>query len=173
MVTLGDLQRICPTTRSQILARYVNALNDVMREFEINTPEREAMFLAQVCHESGGFNYVREIASGEAYEGRANLGNTQPGDGVRYKGRGLIQITGRKNHEDCGNALGLDLVNNPELLEQPTNAARSAGWFFKKIGGNELSDKGDFKLLTKRINGGFNGMQDRLAYLSRAQEVFS
>lgn len=173
MVTLGELQRICPTTRTQVLAKYVEPLNAAMVEFEINTPEREAMFLAQVAHESGGFNYVKELASGEAYEGRKDLGNTETGDGVRYKGRGLIQITGKANYRDCGAALGCDLVAEPASLERPDFAARSAAWFWSTRKLNEIADRGDFLLVTKRINGGTNGFADRQAYYKRASEVLA
>lgn len=173
MVTLGELQRICPLTRSQVLARYVEPLNAAMVEFEINTPEREAMFLAQVAHESGGFNYVKELASGEAYEGRKDLGNTESGDGVKYKGRGLIQITGKANYAACGDALGLGLIENPELLEQPINAARCSGWFWSTRRLNDIADRGDFLRVTKIINGGTNGFADRQAYYARASEVLA
>lgn len=173
MITLGELQRICPTTRSQVLARYVEPLNATMQEFEINTPEREAMFLAQVAHESGGFNYVRELASGEAYEGRKDLGNDCAGDGVKYKGRGLIQITGKANYRSCGESLGINLVESPESLETPILASRSAGWFWNAKHLNDYADKGDFLLVTKRINGGTNGYADRQAYYKRASEVLA
>jgi len=145
-----------------------------MKEFEIDqTGPREAMFIAQLCHESGGFRYVEELASGEAYEGRKDLGNTEEGDGVRFKGRGLIQITGRENYRACGDALGVDLLSDPPLLERPDLACRSAAWFWHKRGLNELADKGDFRTITKRINGGLNGWADRLAFYEKAQEVLS
>ena len=144
-----------------------------MAEFEINTPARQAAFLAQIGHESGQLRYVRELASGAAYEGRKDLGNTQPGDGVRFKGRGLIQITGRANYLKCGEALGLDLIADPELLEQPINACRSAGWFWESRGLNALADAGDFLRITKRINGGTNGLADRQALYESAQQVFA
>jgi len=170
VITLDDLQAICPHTTTGRLAVFVEPLNDAMREFEIDAnPSRETHFLAQICHESGAFRYVRELASGEAYEGRSDLGNKEPGDGVRFKGRGLIQITGRANYLACGDALGLDLIANPELLEQPVNASRSAGWFWFSHNLNELADRGDIKAITKRINGGLNGYQDRLSYLELAQ----
>lgn len=171
MITLDDLRAICTRTKGSVLEKYVEPLNATMNEFEINAnPARETHFLAQVAHESGGFNYVRELASGAAYEGREDLGNTEPGDGVRFKGRGLIQITGRSNYRDCGVDLGLDLLANPELLEEPTNAARSAGWFWNSRNLNEIADRGDTKAITKKINGGLNGYQDRLTYLTLAQE---
>lgn len=173
MILLDDLQVICPRTKSGRLAVFVEPLNDAMAEFEINTPEREAAFLAQVAHESGGFVYVREIASGAAYEGRGDLGNTEHGDGERFRGRGLVQITGRANYRDCGAALGVDLVATPELLEAPGLAARSAAWFWREHGLNELADKGEFKTITRRINGGLNGYGDRLTYWERAKETLA
>ncbi len=129
------------------------------------------MFLAQVGHESGQLRYVREIASGEAYEGRADLGNTSPGDGVKFRGRGLIQITGRRNYVLASLALGLPLLEKPELLEQDEFACRSAGWFWYNNNLSALADKGLFRLITKRINGGYNGYADRYKLLQRAMEV--
>jgi len=174
MITFEELRKICPYTRTGRVAVFVEPLNLAMHEFEIDvTPVREAAFLAQVAHESGGLTYVREIASGAAYEGRADLGNTKPGDGEKFRGRGLIQVTGRSNYAVCGAALDLDLLTHPELLEQIPNAARSAGWFWKTHGLNELADHGDFKLITKRINGGYNGYKERLAFYETALEVLS
>ena len=174
MITVDDLRRICPTANQKRMEIFVGPLNTTMKEFDIaENVERESAFLAQVAHESGGFYYVREIASGEAYEGRKDLGNAEPGDGIRFKGRGLIQITGRANYRECGAALGVDLIASPELLESPALAARSAGWFWKDRGLNELADYGNFTLITKRINGGTTGLSDRLAYLKRAQEVLA
>jgi putative chitinase len=152
---------------------YLHHLNECFDRWEINTPERQSAFLAQVAHESGSLRCVKEIASGEAYEGRSDLGNLEPGDGVRFKGRGLIQITGRANYATCGRALELPLLTQPELLEQPANAVQSAGWFWKSRGLNELADRGDFKLITKRINGGYNGYQERVALYERAQRVLA
>ena len=174
MITLDDLRAICTRTKAAVLEKYVEPLNAAMDEYEISAnPARETHFLAQVAHESGGFHYVRELATGDAYEGRADLGNTETGDGRRYKGRGLIQITGRANYEACGLALDLPLLYHPELLETPVNAARSAAWFWKSKGLNEIADKGDFLAATRRINGGLNGLPDRQAYLKRAQQVFA
>ena len=170
MITLDDLRAICPHSKEERLETFVEPLNATMDEFDISANvEREAHFLAQVAHESGGFRYVRELASGDAYEGRADLGNIEPGDGTRFRGRGLIQITGRSNYRDCGDALGVDLLVEPELLERPDLAARSAGWFWDSRNLNELADRGDARGITKRINGGLNGYQDRLSYLEAAQ----
>ena len=166
------LRQVMPHARSKANL-YADALNEAMDVFNINTPQRQAAFLAQIAHESAEFRYVEEIASGAAYEGRADLGNTEPGDGVRFKGRGLIQITGRANYTSCGAALGLDLLANPELLESPQNACRSAAWFWMTHGLNELADADNFRKITLRINGGLNGYEDRLAYWERAKEAIA
>lgn len=170
MITLDELQTLMPYGRERV-GVYVDHLNDAMAEFEINTPMREAAFLAQLAHESGEFRYVQELASGESYEGRADLGNTESGDGVRFKGRGLIQITGRANYRDCGSALGIDLVSEPHQLEQPGPACRSAAWYWGNRGLNELADSGAFREITRRINGGYNGYSDRLKYYNRAKQL--
>lgn len=143
-------------------ATFAQPLTDAMAEFDIDTPKRQAAFLAQIAHESGSLRYVRELANGSAYEGRADLGNTEYGDGPRYKGRGLLQITGRANYASCGIALGAPLVGNPELLETPVLACRSAGWFWKSHNLNQFADADEFGALTKRINGGWNGLDERI-----------
>lgn len=152
-------------------------LDHAMATYDIDTPERQAAFLAQIGHESGGLAWIREIwgptVSQSRYEGRLDLGNTEPGDGKKFMGRGLIQITGRHNYAVCGRALGLDLLNEPELLEQPRNAALSAAWFWKEHGCNDLADNGQFQLMTRRINGGLNGLPDREARLAWATEVLA
>ena len=166
----------CPKAR---LERFLPHLNSTAEEFEISTPQRLRMFLAQIGHESGQLRYVRELASGEAYEGRVNLGNTEPGDGVKYKGRGLIQITGRSNYALVALALGLPLLEKPELLEQDEPAARSAGWFWYKKNLNSFADMDAFDAVSDIINkgrvtraeGDTNGYADRLALYLRACEV--
>lgn len=168
MITGAILQSIMPYAKTRIPA-FVAPLNAAMQEYHINNLERQAAFIAQIAHESGELRYVEEIASGTAYEGRKDLGNTIPGDGMRYKGRGLIQITGRNNYAECGKALGVDLITNPELLETNEMACRSAAWFWASRGLNDLADKGDFERITKRINGGLNGQKDRLAYFVKAK----
>lgn len=150
---------------------FAKPLTEAMERFGIDTPKRQAAFLAQVAHESGQLRYVRELASGQAYEGRADLGNVESGDGVRFKGRGLIQVTGRKNYVRCGFALELDLIACPELLETPENAALSAAWFWHENNLNRYADSGDFLTLTKRINGGTNGLADREHFWKLAKEV--
>lgn len=170
MITLEQLKQILPLSGRRAVT-FCQPLNDAMQEFGIDTPARQASFIAQVGHESGQFVYVREIASGSAYEGREDLGNTHAGDGVRYKGRGLIQVTGHDNYIDCGHALGLDLLANPELLETPENAARSAAWFWRTHGLNELADAGDQRAVCKRVNGSYNGLAERLAFFAVAEKV--
>ena len=148
-----------------------------MAEFDIDTPERQAAFLAQIGHESGGLKYMTEIwgptPAQSRYEGRKDLGNVQVGDGIRYKGRGLIQTTGRANYAATGRALGIDLIANPEQLAEPELAARSAAWFWQSRKLNALADSGDFVTLTRRINGGTNGLADRMALHSAATEALA
>jgi putative chitinase len=114
---------------------------------------------------------MEEYASGKAYEGRKDLGNTQPGDGKRYKGRGIFQLTGRANYKSYGDRLGLDLVATPELASDVMNAVKIACeyWTDKKL--NDYADKDDVKMITKRINGGYNGLEDRERYLKRAKVI--
>lgn len=144
-----------------------------MAEFGIDTPARQAAFIAQCAHETMGFQFTKEIwgptAAQKGYEGRADLGNTQPGDGRRFCGRGLIQVTGRSNYSMVGKKLGLDLIANPEQLEHPDLAARSAGLYWRDKGLSALADIGAFSLITKKINGGLNGLSDRLLRWSRAK----
>lgn len=154
-------------------AQFVAPLVAAMARFNINTSIRVAAFLAQIAHESGQLRYVLELADGKAYEGRANLGNSEPGDGPRFRGRGLIQVTGRANYRACSLALFGDerLLSNPELLEHLEYAALSAAWFWSANGCNELADAGDFRALTKRINGGYNGLEERTAFWERAEQA--
>lgn len=177
MITLKQLQQIVPHAgpKAEI---FLALLNDAMAEFGINTPMRQAAFLAQIAFESGGLRYTLEIASGKAYDTgnlAKNLGNTPEadGDGQKYKGRGLIQVTGHNNYEACGKALGLPLLAKPELLEEPENACRSAGWYWASRGLNELADRGAFKKITLLINGGFNGLEQREAFYMKAQEALA
>lgn len=170
-MTPDELRQVMPFAGARADA-FAAALTATMEEFGIDTPQRKAAFLAQLAHESGSLKYVRELADGSAYEGRKDLGNTSPGDGPRYKGRGLIQITGKSNYRACGIGLGLDLIAFPQLLEETVNACRSAGWFWKNYGLNHFADKDLFGSLSKRINGGFNGIDDRIQYWLRARKVF-
>ena len=141
-------------------------ISAAMARYGITTPARAAHFLAQIGHESGSLVYTREIwgptPAQLRYEGRRDLGNTQPGDGRRHLGRGLIQITGRANYARAAAALGLPLIERPELLEQPAAAAMSAAWWWASRGLNELADGNDLRGITRAINGGYNGWSDRV-----------
>lgn len=170
MITPAELRQIMPNAGNRA-ERYADHLNAVMDRYEINTPERQAMFLAQIAHESGSLRYTQEIASGEAYEGRADLGNTEEGDGMRFKGHGFIQLTGRANHQKYADYKGMSLDEVLDYLQTDEGAADVAGWFWFTKGLNEIADRGDFKLITKRINGGYNGWADRVAFYERAQAV--
>lgn len=132
-----------------------------MPAYDITTTQRIRMFIAQIGHESAQLLYTRELASGKAYEGRKDLGNINDGDGVKFKGRGLIQITGRANYEKLSASFDVDFISNPQLLEEPEWATRSACWWWKAHGLNEIADTGDIIKATKRINGGLMGIEDR------------
>lgn len=191
IVDADDILQIMPLAK-KLAWTFERPLNDAMEEFAISTPERAAAFLAQLAHESGQLQYVREIwgptkqqskyernfaaAWPPTQEDQTNnvahaLGNTQKGDGAVFKGHGLIQITGRANHRKCSRALYGDdrLLTAPELLEEPDEAARSAGWFWSSRNLNGLADKGEFRAITKKINGGLIGIQEREEYYRRAK----
>jgi predicted chitinase len=169
-ITLAQLRAIMPNLPKD-KEQFLPLLNSAMREAQINTPQRQAAFLAQLAHESGQWKYFEEIASGSAYEGRRDLGNTQPGDGKRYKGRGPIQLTGRANYRAAGTALGLPLEANPELAALPEVGFRTAGWFWNTKDLNRFADAGDFREITRRINGGFNGLAERERYHAAAKRA--
>jgi putative chitinase len=173
MVTDDELRQIMPNCPASKRADYLPFIQQAMTEFEITSYLRETAFLAQLAHESAELRYMEEIASGAAYEGRKDLGNTQPGDGKRYKGRGPIQLTGRANYTKYGTLLGLDLVNDPTIAATKEVGFRIAGQFWQLNGLNELADQQQFKLITKRINGGYNGLDDRIKYYQRAKQVMS
>jgi len=175
-ITVQQLLQILPNAGKQA-GVFVPVLNTAMQRYQIVGSKRLAAFIAQIGHESGQLLYVREIwgptPAQAKYEGRADLGNSVKGDGSRYRGRGLIQITGRANYAACGEALGLDLINQPELLEQPQYACLSAAWFWATKGLNTLADQDQFNSITRRINGGLNGLQDRLEIWARARAVLA
>jgi len=196
-ITQQQLLQILPNAGKQA-GVFASALSLAMEKHQINTPKRVAAFLAQVGHESGhltrlveNLNYSAEglirtwpkrftvlTATGAArkpeqianivYASRMGNGPAVTGDGWKYRGRGLVQITGWVNYQACGSALGLDLLNKPELLEQPVYAALSAAWYWSSNGLNELADAGKFEVITQRINGGQNGATDRLSIYQRA-----
>jgi putative chitinase len=148
-------------------------VNATLERYNITTYLRITHFLAQVMHESGGFRYLKELwgptAAQAGYEGRSDLGNTQSGDGFRFRGRGLIQLTGRYNYRLFSNDIGVDFVSNPDLVAQAPYAVLAAGWFWDRNNINALADIDDAYAVTRRINGGLNGINDRLDYLHYAK----
>ncbi|HMV87177.1 MAG TPA: hypothetical protein PLD20_20780 [Blastocatellia bacterium] len=180
LLTTAQLRKIMPGLAEATAASFLPHLLKALAEFEINTPVRMTAFLAQIGHESGGLRFWAEMwgptEAQRRYEGRKDLGNTQPGDGKRFKGRGPIQITGRKNYREYGLLLNLPLIDRPELLEQPEHGFRSAGAYWQKNALNALADKNtsaSFRVITQRINGGENGLADRLNYWQRAKEALN
>lgn len=197
-MNMDTLSRATGMTPS-LVPLWVGPLTAAMSRFGINTPRRQAHFLAQIGHESGGFktlvenlNYSAEallktwpsrfnaataaavarkpeLIANKVYGGR--LGNDAPGDGWKYRGRGLIQLTGKANYRAAAAALGLDLVASPELLEQPEGASLSAAWFWKTNGLNVLADTAGVDAVTRVINGGTNGLADRKARYALAAKV--
>ena len=171
MMTPKEIRSIAVHADDKKIEVYTPLLNQYMHEYRICGKLRESAFIATIIWESGSFKYTREIASGSAYEGRKDLGNIYPGDGVRFRGRGLIQLTGRSNYERASKALGVDFVSNPQLLEQPEWAVKSACWWWQSNGLNEIADTGDFRRITRIVNGGYNGWNSRLNFYNRAKEV--
>jgi putative chitinase len=182
--------------------KWLEPLQETFEKYQINTPKRQACFIGQCMHESGGFKFLRENLNYSAkalmntwpsrfpdmdtaekferqpekiankvYSGR--MGNTEDGDGAKYIGRGLIQLTGKDNYRAFGEAIGENLVANPQLVEEPRYAALSAGWFWNKRGLNALADAMDITTLTIRINGGKIGIDDRIAKINKALDVLA
>lgn len=182
--------------------KWLAPLEETFVKYDISTPVRQAAFIGQCAHESGNFkilqenlNYsaeglmktwpsrfpTKEIAdqyarqpakiAGKVYNGR--LGNTSEEEAAKYLGRGLIQLTGKENYDHCGLGIGVDLLVDPTLLLDPRYAALSAGWFWNKKGLNALADAGDAVTITKRINGGALGLDDRLAKTDKALRVLA
>jgi len=180
--------------------KWLEPLEEAFTKYDISTPQRQAAFIGQCAHESGNFhtlqenlNYsaeglmktwpsrfpTKEIAdqyarqpakiAGKVYNGR--LGNTSEEEAAKYLGRGLIQLTGKENYANCGSGLGVDLIGNPDWLSDPKYAALSAGWFWNKKGLNSLADASDIETMTKRINGGLIGLDDRKAKIAKALSV--
>lgn len=176
-----QLQQIMPHLLATKRQQYLPYLNAAMDAFGIDTMLRTAAFIAQIAHESGEFRWMEEIWGPTAAQKRyeppgdlaARLGNTQPGDGLRFKGRGPIQITGRANYQKYGTLLATDLVGNPPLAAAPEVAFRTAALYWKSNGLNELADAEQFVLITKRINGGTNGLEDRQKYYATAKAVLA
>jgi predicted chitinase len=168
------LKKIAPDGRKNIIDGLAQAMPQVIQIANLITPQRQAQFLAQIAHESDGLRATTEYASGKEYNGRVDLGN-RPGtnDGVTYKGRGLIQLTGRSNYGLMSKKLGVDLINNPNLAAKFPYAALTAAYFWKDRNLNPLADIGDIDAITRRINGGYNGLKERKMYLARAKNELS
>ena len=193
MITIELLQKVCPKTKKEVLEQYVAPLNRVCKQYGISdNHKRVAAFLAQVAHESGGFNFTKENLNYNAkalqsvfkkyyptekdaivherkpeqiankvYATRMGNGDEKSGDGWTYRGRGLIQLTGKENYTKFSESIKKPLKEAVDYLETPEGAVESAAWFWSKNKLNELCDKDDFVTLTKRINGGTNGLEDR------------
>jgi putative chitinase len=179
MISKDQLHQCMPNASLENLEKFSGPIGDAMQKYGINTPQRMACFLAQWAHESGELRYTKELASGKAYEGRKDLGNVQPGDGVKFKGRGLPQLTGRVNYQAYSDYLKMPVImEHPEMLEGPVYASDVAGWFWDTHNLNIFADKMDFLTISKRINGvnkktGLpNGMVQRLAYLVLSKKAF-
>lgn len=196
MLTVEQLQKL------KIDQKWLDPLNETLTKYQINTPQRIASFIGQCQHESGNFQLLQENLNYSAdalmriwgsrfptkeeadkyhrnpekiankvYGGR--MGNTEDGDGWKYRGRGIKQLTGKENYRNCGNGLGVDLVANPDLLLEPKYACLSAGWFWNKHNLNEIADKQEYETMTRRINGGLIGFDDRKAKIAQAMQVLS
>ncbi len=175
MLTLPQLMACIPYSGDRAPI-YLECLNTAMHEFQIDSPLRQAMFIAQVAHESGSLRYTRELADGMDYDltrdpmKAKELGNTQPGDGPKYRGRGLLQVTGKANTLACLATLNRKL-DDLDYLETPMGASRSAAWFWFKNGLNMPADQGLFWTVSKKINGGTNGLDDRIQAYCRARKA--
>lgn len=167
-ITQEQLKKIYPFARTEKIDTFLPYINEYSDFYEVYDQLRMAAFLAQIGHESGQLRHTEEIASGLAYEGRKDLGNIEKGDGVKFKGRGLIQITGRSNYGILSKDFGIDFIESPEKLKEPEYAVRSAFWFWGKRNLNKYADIPDFKKITRIINGGYNGLADREAIYERA-----
>ena len=175
-MTEEQLRKIAPHISEENIKIYTPLLNKWMPYYSINTKLRQAAFVAQILHETDSLRYTQEIASGEKYDtGKLakRLGNTpqRDGDGQKYKGKGCIMITGKDNYKAASKGLGVDFVNHPELLKELQYAVQSACWWWTTHGLNLLADKKDFKTITKKINGGYNGYLDRVMYYKRALAI--
>ena len=179
ILTVEQLKKISPSTSEARIDTFIHHLNVYLPIYGIDTPNEVASFLAQVLHESGGLKWLREIwgptAAQSKYEGRADLGNTVRGDGKKFMGRGLIQLTGRANYLKMSMEMFNDdrLVRNPDLLSTAEYAVLSACIYWKWRKMDLIDDDKNIKDETKRVNGGVNGLADRQQYFDRAIQVFS
>ncbi|MFA5670658.1 MAG: glycoside hydrolase family 19 protein [Balneolaceae bacterium] len=181
-LTINQLKFLIPYSSLKDREKFIEPLNLTMGIYKINTPLRVAAFIAQVTHESGSLHYVQEIADGSAYEWRRDLGNLEEEalvvahangttTGRFFRGAGLIQVTGYYNYKKCSEGLGIDFVTAPNKLTEPLYAALSAGWYWDTHQLNKLADVRKFRDISVRINGGTNGLKDRLANYERCLKV--
>lgn len=179
-VDAQTLREVAPRFSGTLAARQdaiITAVGEVLaatlESYRIDSRLRIAHFLGQTCHESAGFRTTEEFASGERYEGRADLGNTQRGDGPRYKGRGLLQLTGRANYRELGRILQLDLENDPERAAEPVLSLTIACEYWKKRNINAACDRDDIIEVTRLVNGGLNGLDDRRDRTAKAKSAIA
>lgn len=180
-ITVDDLQAICRQLKPETAGQLLMPFHQCLLEFDILTPNRIAAFLGQLAHESGEFRFNEELWGPTPQQKRydppsslaKDLGNTRKGDGKRYRGRGWIQLTGRKNYRHYGSLLGLDLEKKPELASQPEIAFRIAGRYWSDHGLNARADAWDLKAITRAINGGLTHLAQRTLYSDRARQVLS
>ena len=172
MITKDQLFNLC---NGKIQMAKINLYQPLIEkyciDYKINSKLRISTFISNLLVESGRFNYTKEIASGAAYEFRKDLGNTTKGDGIKFVGRGLIQITGKLNYQQLTKDFGIDFIKFPELLERPDNATRSACWFWYNHNLNAISDTGNFKKVVETINGGLNEYNERLWYYNQLLKI--
>jgi predicted chitinase len=172
LITKKQLSRIWDVSETTISDRIINDLNACLVRFQINTSVRIRHFISQISHESGGGKWMKELASGDDYEGRKDLGNTQPGDGRKYKGAGFIQLTGRANYSDFSK-----YMNDPKVMDGVDYVAlnypaTSAGYWWYNNRMNALCDKNpSVEEVTRKVNGGLRGIEDRKVYYNRCLEV--
>ena len=173
-ITREEILRICSGVYRKNLDSFVRDFNRWAAEFGVTTPLRAAHFIGQVLHESGCLRYTEEIASGQAYEWRQDLGNVYKGDGVKFKGRGYLQITGRANYQAYARSKWCvgDLMSHPEWLAKSPGNLKASLWFWWKSGLNTLADRDDSKAVTRKINGGLNGYAQRVDWTNKAKRSF-
>jgi putative chitinase len=168
---LSVLQDIAPRGDDDILAGLAEAAPVAIEKFALTTPLRRAHFLSQWAQETAGYTRLVEIASGDAYEGRRDLGNARAGDGIRFKGRGLCMLTGRANYARLSKLLVVDFLSHPEIVTTFPHALDVAGVYWRDHSLNVYADRDDATTITRRINGGLNGLRSRLDYLARAKRA--
>lgn len=171
VVTSDELARIVPKMPADKITEYLAPLNQAMVGGGIDTPVRQAAFIAQLAVESDSFRTFEEYASGRAYEGRSDLGNTEAGDGERYKGRGAIQVTGRHNYESVSRYTGVDFVSHPEWVAAPENAFTTAVWYWTSRNLNQAADSAGIVRVSELVNGGHHALAERVAGFQRGLDV--